>query len=191
MFFSNLLGIKKNGFWFPENKFGQFSRSDSLKGLSQPNCGECWAKMLFYIFTDVSCEVKGKCTSQLKCNLTNLNKTNLVKCEAENLLGKCSKFQSIEIPQTCGGWIGGRWYIFFCKNLHFQVIKRRVWIFDIVFHYFPMYWHFSLLAELPGGMFLLNNKLSDEVRVFGCLLCLYFSYWQVRGDLSVKGPSTC
>ena len=59
--------------------------------------------MLFYIFTDVSCEVKGKCTSQLKCNLTNLNKTNLVKCEAKNLLGKCSKFQSIEIPQTCVG----------------------------------------------------------------------------------------
>ena len=30
--------IGKNGFQFPENKFGQFSQSDSLKGLSQPNC---------------------------------------------------------------------------------------------------------------------------------------------------------
>ena len=52
------LSIKRNSFWFSENKFSQFSRSDSLKGLSQPNCGK--AETLFYILPKVSCGEGGK-----------------------------------------------------------------------------------------------------------------------------------
>ena len=49
----NIKHGKRNSFWFSGNKFSQFSRSDSLKGLSQPNCGK--AEMLFYILPKVAC----------------------------------------------------------------------------------------------------------------------------------------